>query len=196
MTDRTYPPFTGERLLLIVTGALSAAFIPGWLVWLRTGYPDLVIKPVATRSAQRFVTLDALSTICGHQAASDEWPEHVAHGAPHVEWSNWPDSVLVYPACLNFLARLALGLGDTPAILALQCTPAPIGLAPSLPPHGLSSPAYLSHKEALERRPNVVIAPPKPGLSVSTGKLDASVAAPMSLMLSLLESRRNHEISQ
>ncbi|MFD0480773.1 hypothetical protein ACFQ0B_81285 [Nonomuraea thailandensis] len=80
-----------------------------------------------------------------------------------MELSLWPDTVLVYPAGLHFLARLALGLGDTPAILALQCTPAPIGIAPSLPPHGLTSPAYLGHKRLLDQRPNIVIASPKAG---------------------------------
>ncbi|GLW09880.1 phosphopantothenoylcysteine synthetase [Microtetraspora sp. NBRC 13810] len=190
-----YPYFSGQRLLIVVTGALSAAFIPGWLTWLRTGYPNLVIRPVATRSAQRFVTLDALTTLCGWKAVSDEWPDHVDGDAPHVEMSTWPDSILVYPASLNFLARLALGMGDTPALLALQCAPVPIGLAPSLPPFALGSPAYEGHRETLERRPNVVIAPPKPGLSISTGQLDASVAAPMSLLLSLIESRRSQELA-
>ncbi|MEV0583887.1 flavoprotein [Nonomuraea sp. NPDC050310] len=185
-----YPPFSGNRLLIVITGALSAAFIPGWLSWLRAGYPGLVVRPVATRSAQRFVTLDALSTLCGQPAVSDEWPAHVGVEAPHVEMSNWPDAILVYPASLNFLARLALGLGDTPAMLALQCTPAYIGLAPSLPPHGLDSPAYLDHRAVLERRPNIVIAPPRPGLSISTGRHDASVAAPLSLLLTLIEERR------
>ncbi|GAA4992563.1 phosphopantothenoylcysteine synthetase/decarboxylase [Nonomuraea thailandensis] len=193
-TDLTYPAFSGERLLLIVTGALSAAFLPGWLSWLRAGYPALEIRPVVTRSAQRFITLDALSTLCGQPAMSDEWPAHVTKGAPHVELSLWPDTVLVYPAGLHFLARLALGLGDTPAILALQCTPAPIGIAPSLPPHGLTSPAYLGHKRLLDQRPNIVIASPKAGFSVSTGQMDASVAAPMPVLLGLVE-RLRHEMS-
>lgn len=189
-----YPHFTGRRLLIVITGALSAAFIPGWLTWLRAGYPDLDIRPVATRSAQRFVTLDALTTLCGRQAVSDEWPRHVSGKPLHVELSTWPDSILVYPASLNFLARLALGLGDTPALLALQCATVPIGLAPSLPPHALDSPAYQSHRAVLERRPNVVIASPEPGMSVSTGQMDASVAAPMSLLLTLVEGRRTQEL--
>lgn len=188
--DFVYPDFSGKRLLIVITGALSAAFIPGWLSWLRAGYPDLVIRPVVTRSAQRFVTLDAMTTICGQLAVSDEWPAHVTKGAPHVEMSEWPDTIFVYPASLNFLARLALGLGDTPALLALQCATAPIALAPSLPPHGLHSPAYQSHKATLEQRPNIVIVPPQPGMSVSTGQMDASVAAPMSLLVSLVEKRR------
>ncbi|MFJ2033276.1 flavoprotein [Streptosporangium sp. NPDC087985] len=189
-TDFVYPDFSGKRLLVVITGALSAAFIPGWLSWLRAGYPDLVIRPVVTRSAQRFVTLDAMTTLCGQRAVSDEWPAHVTQGAPHVEMSQWPDTIFVYPASLNFLARLALGMGDTPALLALQCATVPIALAPSLPPHGLNSPAYRSHKAALEQRPNIVIAPPKPGMSISTGQLDASVAAPMSLLVRLVEQRR------
>lgn len=189
-----YPLFTGRRLLIVITGALSAAFIPGWLTWLRAGYPDLDIRPVATRSAQRFVTLDALTTLCGRPAISDEWPAHTTGKPLHVEMSTWADSVLVYPASLNFIARLALGLGDTPALLAIQCTPAPIGLAPSLPPYALHSPAYQSHRAVLERRPNVVIAEPQPGMSVSTGQMDASVPAPMSRLLSLVESRRTQEL--
>jgi phosphopantothenoylcysteine decarboxylase/phosphopantothenate--cysteine ligase len=186
-SEIVYPEFSSERLLVVITGALSAAFIPGWLTWLRTGYPDLTVRPVVTRSAQRFVTLDAVTTLCGQPAMSDEWPAHVTGPAPHVELSQWPDAIFVYPASLNFLARLALGMGDTPALLALQCTTAPIALAPSLPPQGLNSPAYHSHKATLEQRPNVVFAQPKPGFSVTTGQLDASVAAPMSNLVTLVQ---------
>ncbi|MBO4204808.1 flavoprotein [Micromonospora echinofusca] len=185
-----FPEFAGRRLLVVVSGAVSAAFLPGWLNWLRLGYPDLTVQAVATRSAQQFVTLGTLSTCTGRPAMSDEWPEQLTGGAPHVELAEWADSIIVYPACLNFLARLALGLADTPAMLALQCAPAPVALAPALPPHGLESPAYRSHRAALEQRPNVVIAPPDRGLSASTGRLDASVAAPMPTVVRLLEQRR------
>ena len=96
----------------------------------------------------------------------------------------------MYPATMHFLARLALGLADTPALLALQCTQAPIGLAPALPPGGWESPALERHLQVLEQRRNVVVAPPRPGLSVTTGRNDGYAPAPFPVLLRLLDQCR------
>jgi hypothetical protein len=184
------PPFHARRLLLIGTGSIGVAFLPFWLNWLRSSYPELAIRPVVTRSAERFVTRGALSALAGVPAALDAWPDQPTSGL-HVELADWPDTVLVYPATLHYLGRLALGLGDTPTLLALQCTAAIIGLAPGLPPGGWDSPAMRQHREALARRTNVVIAPPQPGRSITTGRDDAETPVALSTLVALVERQRS-----
>jgi phosphopantothenoylcysteine synthetase/decarboxylase len=91
---------------------------------------------------------------------------------------------------MHFLGRLALGLADSPALLALQCTPAPIALAPALPPYGWQSPAVTAHVTVLEQRRNVTVVPPRPGPSVTTGRNDAWVPPPLPVVLRHLEQLR------
>ncbi|WDF39836.1 flavoprotein [Streptomyces sp. T12] len=184
------PAFGARRLLYVGTGALSAAHMPFWLNWLRQGYPDVEVRPLITRSAERFVSRGALAPLAGREALLDAWPDGPVHAAPHVELAEWAEAVVVHPASLNFLARLALGLADTPVMLALQCTSAPVVLAPSLPPGALRSAAYRRHRAALEERPNVSVVPPTPGLSSTTGRMDAALAAPLPELLTAAERLR------
>ena len=178
-----------SRLLLVVTGAVAAAHTPFWLEWLRGAHPDVEIRVVLTRSARRFVTPAALAAHAGGEVFLDAWPEDEA-AARHVEWQQWADAIVVYPATLNFIARFALGLADTPALLAAQCATVPVVLAPALPPNGLDSAAYQAHWTALQGRRNVAVAPPRPGLSATTGRHDAWAPAFLPDVLKLVERCR------
>ncbi|MFJ2818464.1 flavoprotein [Streptomyces sp. NPDC087294] len=162
-----------RRLLVVGTGSVTAAHLPFWASWLAVGQPGTKVRYVLTGAATRFVTRDALVAIGGGDVLLDRWPEEPEKRARHVDLAQWPDAVVVLPATLNYLARLAIGLGDSPSLLALQCTRAAIALAPALPPGGAQSPAYAEHAAKLGARPNVVVVPPHPGRSTTSGKREA-----------------------
>ncbi len=169
-------------------------FMPNWLIWLRHSCPELEIRYVLTRAATNFVTPTVAAVAAGPAIGlQDVWPEQ-PDSAIHVELAQWPDTILVHPATMNFVARLALGLGDTPALLALQCTRAPMVICPSLPPHGHLNPAYRRHVEELNARDNVTVLPPIEGISISTGETGIGTAALFPDALVALEQiRRSRE---
>ncbi|MEY9949326.1 flavoprotein [Kitasatospora sp. GAS1066B] len=178
-----------SRLLLVVTGSSSAATMPFWLNWLGELYPALRVQPVLTRSAQRFVTRQGMTGARTGEALLDLWPEDELT-ARHVEWAEWAEAVLVYPASFHFLARLALGLADSPALLAAQCTTAPLVVAPALPPGGWQSPACVAHVAALTARPNTAVLTPRPAASLTTGRQDAWAPALFPAAIGELERLR------
>ncbi|MFD0375085.1 flavoprotein [Streptomyces sp. NPDC127112] len=181
------PPFTARRLLYVGTGSLGVMFMPMWVHWLRASYPELAVRTVITRSAAKFVTPTALSVFAGHVSQLDSWTEETETSAAHVEMAEWADAVIVHPATFHFTSRLALGMADTPVLLSLQCTRAPVVLAPALPPGAMASAAWQSHMSALERRANVHVVTPHPGVSITTGKPDAATAAPLPEVLAAAE---------
>lgn len=181
--------FSPRRLLLVGTGAIGVSSLPGWLGWLRESFPDMETRVVLTRQATSFVSPAALTAIGGRTVVLDSWPTEPQVAAPHVELGQWAEAIAVYPATFHFTSRFALGLADTPAMLALQCTSAPIGLAPALPPGALHSHAFQSHLAALRNRPNVVVAEPETGTSITTGRVEASTAAPLPTLLQLIEKQ-------
>lgn len=168
-------PFS--RLLHVVTGSLSAATLPSWAGWLRTVAPATDVRTVVTRSALQFVTPTALAVSTSGPVHVDAWSGEAGTVAPgnHVEWAAWPDAVLVYPASWHFVARLALGLGDSPALLALHCTRAPVLVAPSLPPGAIDSPVMTEHLRTLAGRPGYAVAPVRSGRSAHSGRPEAPV---------------------
>jgi hypothetical protein len=185
------PEFNGRRLLLIGTGAVAAMHLPFWLNWIGANYPDVETQVVLTPSAERFVTLESLTLLTRREAVRDRWPDRAEIGALHVRLAEWADSAIVYPACVNYLARLALGLADSPSLLTLQCaTSMAVGVAPSLPPGASANPIIAAHLRALAERPNIVVAPTVPSTSLTTGRKDASGAAPVWTVLDLMEGRR------
>lgn len=184
------PSFHAERLLYIATGGVQAMFLPMWLSWLRDNYPGTEVRYVLTASARRFAGTTAVAAAGGAGLPMiDAWPDEPDR-ALHVELASWPDAVLVHPATMHFVARFSLGLADTPVLLALQCTRAPIALCPALPPNGHTNPAYQRHVTELSERDNLTVIPPVPGVSMSTGEYGVGTVAPVPHAISALEDLR------
>lgn len=193
MTDTSptaLPSFGARRLLYVGTGSIGVAHAPYWVTLLRLGYPELELRVAVTRSAERFVTRGALGPMSGGNTLLDAWPDGPVDRALHVELAEWADTVIVHPASMHFLARLAQGLADTPVLLALQCTTAPVVLAPALPLGAVDSVPYRRHLAALADRPNITVVPPLPGLSSTTGRWDAASAAPLPQLIAAAEELR------
>ncbi|MBT2446174.1 flavoprotein [Streptomyces sp. ISL-43] len=184
------PEFRARRLLYITTGGMQAMLLPAWMSWLRTHYPHTEVHSVITRSARRFVGTTAVAATGGRGLPTvDTWPDE-PDGALHTHLAAWPDAVLVHPATMHFIARLSTGLADTPVLLALQCTRAPIVICPSLPPGGHLNPAYQRHVVELSTRENITVLPPVNGVSASTGEEGIGSAAYLPDALTALEDMR------
>ncbi|MEU9121550.1 flavoprotein [Streptomyces sp. NPDC048506] len=185
------PAFHARRLLYLATGGVQTMFLPMWLAWLRTSYPDTEVRCLVTASARRFTTPTATAAAGGAgRPMTDVWPDE-PDGALHVELASWPDAVLVHPATMHFVARFSLGLADTPALLALQCTRAPIVVCPSLPPNGHANPAHRRHIAELSERDNVTVLPPVRGVSMSSGEEGVGSAALLPHAVHALEDLRS-----
>ncbi|PSJ25797.1 phosphopantothenoylcysteine decarboxylase [Streptosporangium nondiastaticum] len=185
-----------RRVLVVGTGALSVSFLPFWINWLQDSFPAVEKRVALTRSARRFVSPEAVAALSRsrHDVFTDDWDSAPPGTAPHVELAAWADLVLVHPATVHFLSRYALGLADTPVLLALQTTRAVVGVAPALPPAAQHSPVVQGHLAALRARPGVVVAPTVPAESASTGERDDGGAAPMPELFRLCATYKNaHE---
>ncbi|GAA1033636.1 MULTISPECIES: flavoprotein [Amycolatopsis] len=180
---------TFGRMLLVGSGALSASFLPYWINWIDAVLPTVSLKVVLTRSARKFVSEHAISALSRTDVITDEWPDRPCREAPHVALADWPDVVAVYPATLNFISRFALGLGDSPALLALQCTKAVIGIAPALPPGAVNNPVVAAHLRSLADRPRVVVSSTEAAVSATTGELGEGSVGPLSDLVGQLEQR-------
>ncbi|HEX2902812.1 MAG TPA: flavoprotein [Jatrophihabitans sp.] len=188
--DGTAPALHARRLLYVITGGIQAMFAPMWLQMLRTSYPELEVTYAYTRSALRFTTTTAMAVASG-QARSllDAWEDQPAE-ATHVALAAWPDAILVHPATMSYVARLAQGQGDSPVMLALACTSAPIVLCPGLPPGGAANRAYQRNIAELAHWPNLTVMPPTRGVSLTTGDAGVGTAAYLPAALGALEELR------
>jgi phosphopantothenoylcysteine synthetase/decarboxylase len=81
------------------------------------------VIPVLTRAATRFVTPLTFSALAGERARHDLWDEREPETIEHIALGRWADAVIVAPASLDFLGRLAGGLADELLLAILFALP-------------------------------------------------------------------------
>lgn len=155
-----------QRLLLVVSGSISASDLPFWGTWLRRYASDLEIRVLVSPAALQFVTLPSLRARLTPETTVDSWEAH-DHAAIHTTLADWADAVLVHPCSLNYLGLVAGGLSDRPSLLALHCAEVPTVLAPALPPGGAESAVFRRHMANLTDQPHIRVAQPIAGASTS-----------------------------
>ncbi|MFD4785433.1 flavoprotein [Rhodococcus qingshengii] len=155
---------TNRRLLLVVTGATTAAHIPYWINWIAMNHPNVQVRILRTKGAQRFVTRASLASPVVQEILDDSW-DAVDDQPLHVELSQWADGVLVYPASQSYLADLAHDRGDRPSLLVAQLLKGRVVVAPGLAPGGIESGALTRSWKTLEREGIATVVAPVPGIS-------------------------------
>jgi len=148
---------------------VTAALTPYWLHWLRFNYPDVTVSALLTRSAQRFVTRPAITSMTTGTVLTDDWDEPEMPRGAHQDLQAQSECFAVFPASLDYVTRLAGGRADTPSAMVLQTTDKPIVLAASLPGRNAVIDALVQN---LSLRPNLRFARTVPAFSVSTKSWD------------------------
>lgn len=157
-------PLNGRRVLLVATGCVGALMLPNWISWWKASLPETQLKVVLTRSALNFTTTTAVSSFLHDDVLIDEW-DYSNRTDLHIHLSEWPDAVLVHPASMNFVSRLAIGLCDTPLMLALQGSTCPVVVAASAPPNFTQGAMWGRYQALLSERENISLLPPTTGIS-------------------------------
>lgn len=178
------PPFSGKRIMFFVTGSINAALVPYWLNWFRVMYPGVVSNVAVTRSARRFVTVDALRHLVDGLVWTDDWDDSDMPDAGHVEIDGSTDCYAIFPATLDCTMRLANGRSNTPMLLTLQLTKKPIVLAAALPG---TNPLVDDLLQRLLQRANVGLAANVPAYSVGRKSWSAETGFFLPAVLASLE---------
>lgn len=161
------PVFTAKSLTLLVTGSVNACLVPYGLHWLRQCYSDLSVNVLVSLMAKEFVTVRALKALATGSVWTDDWSDPGLPESAHIAIAEMSECFAVFPATLNTTMKLAQGLTDTPALMALQLTRAPVVLASAFPGE---NEVIVQHIETLRRRPNVALAEPVEAFSTGTGQ--------------------------
>jgi phosphopantothenoylcysteine decarboxylase / phosphopantothenate---cysteine ligase len=129
----------GKRILLGLTGGI-AAYKAAELTRLLT-QAGIEVRVVMTEAACRFITPVTMQALSGSPVHTDLWDASVPNNMAHIELSRGCDAIVIAPASADFLAKLALGLGDdllSTLCLAREC---PLLAAPAMNLQMWSNPA-------------------------------------------------------
>ncbi|KGB27276.1 bifunctional phosphopantothenoylcysteine decarboxylase/phosphopantothenate synthase [Candidatus Liberibacter solanacearum] len=121
----------GKRILLIMCG--SVAVYKSLDLIRRMRERGVVVIPVITDSAQKFVTPLLVGAISNSQVYTSLFPHEERHDSNHIQLASDCDLFLVAPATAHFIACIAHGMADDLASAVLLAKrDQPVLLAPAM----------------------------------------------------------------
>ncbi len=122
-----------RRIIVGVTGGIAAYKACTLVSRLAQAGADVAV--LMTESATRFVGPITFEALSGNPVYTSPWQHIEAHDPQHVDLARRADAVVVAPASMNCLAKLALGLCDdvvTLTLAAVDRARTPVLLAPAM----------------------------------------------------------------
>lgn len=179
MTERK----RARKLLLCAAGGYQSFMLPSFILSLLQHIADDV-QVVLSRTAAKLVSTYAVEAASRHKAyveMDDQGPDVFV---PHIELGLNVDLVLVYPATVNIVGKVANGIADELISALILATTAPVMFVPISNELMWQHPAAKRNLETL-RNDGYLVIPPMPAYEVATreGVNDQSVPFPLPTLL-------------
>ena len=153
-------PLSDKHVILGVTGSIAsykAVDLASKLV-----QAGALVDVIMTYGATQFVTPLAFRSITHREVLTETYDVNSEFANEHVALARRADIVVIAPATVNCIAKLAVGLADDPLTTTVIATSAPLLVAPAMDADMYAHPATQENLERLRRR-GVAIAGPAPG---------------------------------
>ena len=120
------------------------------------------VETILSYGATQFVTPLAFRSLTHRSVITDTFDANSEHSVEHVSLARWADIVVIAPATVHCIAKLAAGLADDPLTTTVVATEAPLLVAPAMDANMFDHPATRENVARLRNR-GVFIAGPAPG---------------------------------
>lgn len=177
-------PPRARQLLLCAAGGYQAYVLPGFVLALLQHVADDV-QVVLSRSAARLVSRYSMEVASRHPVyveLDDSGPDTFV---PHIELPRRADLVLVYPATVNIVGKVANGIADELISALILATDKPVVFVPVANDLMWRQPAVVRNLEQLSADGYVVV-PPQPNIEVATREGLDTLSFPMPALLARL----------
>ena len=153
-------PMTDKRVVLGVTGSIAcykALDLASKLV-----QAGALVDTIMSYGAVQFVTPLAFRSITHRAVVTDSFDPDSEYSVEHVALAQQADVIVVAPATVHSIAKLALGLADDPLTTTIVAAKCPLVIAPAMDGNMYDHPATQTNIATLKER-GVVMAGPGTG---------------------------------
>ena len=154
-------PLTGKKILLGVTGCIAA--YKSCLIVRELVKRGAQVKVIMTPSAVEFITPLTLSTLSQNEVIVKTFPENQSAGTNlktwHIDYALWADMMLIAPATINTVAKIAYGFADNALTTIVTALRSPLVIAPAADVDMYNNPINKENLEKLERLGHFIIYP-------------------------------------
>ena len=153
-------PLAGKQVVLGVTGSIASYKAVDLAS--KLAQAGALVDVIMSYGATQFVTPLAFRSITHREVVTDTYDTASEFANEHVALARRADVVVIAPATVNCIAKLAVGLADDPLTTTVIATTAPLLVAPAMDAAMYDHPATRENLEKLRQR-GVAIAGPAPG---------------------------------
>ena len=153
-------PLKDKRVVLGVTGSIAcykALDLASKLM-----QAGALVDVIMSHGATQFVTPLAFRSITHRSVVTDSFDPDSEYSVEHVALAQQADVIVVAPATVHSIAKLALGLADDPLTTTIVAATCPLVVAPAMDGNMYDHPATQANLATLQER-GVVIAGPGMG---------------------------------
>lgn len=137
-----------KNIALYVTGSIAA--YKALILCRQLIKAKAHVKVVMTAAAEKFVTPLSFQTLSKNQVLTDSVKTNDPTVIDHVALGKWTDLAIVAPASANLIGKMAQGIADDFASLALMATPALKLVAPAMNDQMWANPAVQRNLKILK----------------------------------------------
>jgi phosphopantothenoylcysteine decarboxylase/phosphopantothenate--cysteine ligase len=153
-------PLADKYLVLGVTGSIACYKAVDLASKLTQA--GALVDTILSYGATQFVTPLAFRSITHREVVTDTFDLNSEFSNQHVALAHRADLVVIAPATVHCIAKLAVGLADDPLTTTVIATAAPLLIAPAMDGNMFDHPATQENLARLRQR-GVLIAGPAPG---------------------------------
>ncbi len=148
---------SGKRVVLGVTG--SIACYKALDLASKLTQAGALVDVIMSYGATQFVTPLAFRSLTHRPVVTDAFDANAEYAVEHVELARQADIIVVAPATVHSIAKLALGLADDPLTTTAVASQAPLLVAPAMDADMFQHPATQENLERLRLRGAVIAGP-------------------------------------
>ena len=153
-------------MLVCATGAYVCYSLPGFVLHLLRHFADDV-QVVLSRAAATMVSRYSVEVASRNHVFVEMDDRSEGVRVPHIELGRDVDLIVVFPATVNVLGKVANGIADELISTLILAAEAPVLFVPVASPAMIDHPAVRRNVERLQSDGYVVL-PPLPGPEVAT----------------------------
>jgi phosphopantothenoylcysteine decarboxylase/phosphopantothenate--cysteine ligase len=137
-----------RRILLGVTGGIAAYKACEVLRMLQREGAE--VRVMMTDAAQKFVTPLTFETLSKHEVITELFSAHRVVKTRHVHLADWAECILICPATLNCIGKVASGIADEFVTTVIAAAHTPVVFAPAMDARMTQNAIFLSNCEKLK----------------------------------------------
>lgn len=129
-----------RKILLGVTGSIAAYRACSLVSSLQKFGAE--VRVVMTEAATKFVQPLTFQSLSRHTTYTDMWDENVEGKIGHIELSHWAEIIVIAPASLNTISKIASGIADNLLTLIVSASyqKTPVLIVPAMNTNMLENP--------------------------------------------------------